>query len=352
MRDGEIVAAAQEERFSRKKHDERFPHDAARYCLEAAGLTSGSNLDLVAFYEKPFLKADRLFSTYLAVAPRGLPSFLKAVPVWVKQKIWIKDIIRKELEFEGDILFPEHHESHAASAFFPSPYSEAAILGVDGVGEWTTTSIGRGQSNRVELLSELQFPHSLGLLYSAFTQYLGFRVNSAEYKVMGLAPYGQPRFVDRILSDLLDLKADGSFRLNLRYFDFIAGLRMTNEVFAQLFEDAPRKPETEITQRHKDIARSIQAVTEEVMLRMAHHAYEIVGTQNLCLAGGVALNCVANSGILCHGPFKKLDSTGGRRCRRSDRSSARRLASSLREATHKFLDADAQSASLLGPATR
>jgi carbamoyltransferase len=306
VRDGEIMAAAQEERFTQKKHDESFPRNAIDYCLAEAGLAGGAQPDLVAFYEKPFLKCDRLFSTYLAVAPRGLPSFLKAVPVLIKQKIWIKEIIRKELGFDGQILFPEHHESHAASAFFPSPFPEAAILSVDGVGEWTTTSIGRGEENRVGLLHDLQFPHSLGLLYSTFTQYLGFRVNSGEYKVMGLAPYGQPRFVDLILSELIDLKQDGSFRLNLDYCDFVAGLSMTNQAFVDLLGSPARQPEAELTAHYMDVARSIQAVTDEAMLRMARQAHALVGGSNLCLAGGVALNCVANSGILRAGPFENI----------------------------------------------
>ncbi|CAA9210411.1 MAG: Nodulation protein nolO [uncultured Chthoniobacterales bacterium] len=306
VRDGEIIAAAQEERFSRKKHDDRFPRHAIDYCLREAGLASSSELDLVAFYEKPFVKCDRLFSTYLGVAPRGLQSFLKAVPVWIKQKIWIKQILRDELKFEGTILFPEHHESHAASAFFPSPFEDAAVLTVDGVGEWATTTIGRGAGNRVDLLRELHFPHSLGLLYSAFTYYLGFRVNSGEYKVMGLAPYGQPRFTDLILSNLVDLKPDGSLRLNLDHFDFMAGLTMTSRSFAQLFGAPRRAPEAELTQHHMDVARSLQAVTEEVMLRMARHAHEVTGSSNLCLAGGVALNCVGNGRILREGPFEKI----------------------------------------------
>ena len=270
------------------------------------GLAEGNQLDLVAFYEKPFLKCDRLLSTYLACAPFGLRSFLKAVPVWMKQKIWIKDTIRNELQFEGPIIFPEHHESHAASAFFPSPFENAAVLTIDGVGEWTTTSVGRGEGNRVELLADLRFPHSIGLLYSAFTYYLGFRVNSGEYKVMGLAPYGEPAFRDLILSELIDLKDDGSFRLNLRYFDFMAGLTMTNGAFDRLFGGPRRKPEAELTQRHMDIARSIQAVTEEVMLRLARHAHALTGARNLCLAGGVALNCVGNGRILREGPFEKI----------------------------------------------
>lgn len=306
VRDGTIIAAAQEERFSRKKHDPGFPRHAIDYCLGEAGLSGGNELDLVAFYEKPFLKCDRLLSTYLACAPWGLRSFLKAVPVWMKQKIWIKDTIRSELQFEGAVIFPEHHESHAASAFFPSPFDNAALLTIDGVGEWTTTSVGHGEGNRVELLADLRFPHSLGLLYSAFTYYLGFRVNSGEYKMMGLAPYGEPAFRDLILSELIDLKDDGSFRLNLRYFDFMAGLTMTNAAFDRLFGGPRRKPEAELTRRHMDIARSIQAVTEEVMLRLARHAHALTGARNLCLAGGVALNCVGNGRILREGPFEEI----------------------------------------------
>jgi carbamoyltransferase len=306
VRDGNIIAAAQEERFSRIKHDAGFPRQAIDYCLREAGLTDAAQLDLVAFYEKPFLKFDRLVSTYMACAPLGLRSFLKAMPVWITDKIWLKATIREQLHYGGPLIFSEHHESHAASAFFPSPFENAAVLTIDGVGEWTTTSVGRGEGNRVELLADLRFPHSLGLLYSAFTYYLGFRVNSGEYKVMGLAPYGEPKYQDSILSELIDLKPDGSFRLNLCYFDFMAGLTMTNRAFDRLFGGPPRMPEAELTQRHMDLARSIQAVTEEVMLRLARHAHAITGARNLCLAGGVALNCVGNGGILREGPFEKI----------------------------------------------
>src|SRR2546423_5427653 len=306
VRDGEIVAAAQEERFSRKKHDAGFPRNAIDYCLREGGLGASADLDLVAFYEKPFLKFERLLSTYLACAPQGLPSFLKAMPVWMKEKIWLKANLREELAYEGPIIFPEHHESHAASAFFPSPFESAAILTIDGVGEWTTTSVGRGEGNRIELLEEMRFPHSLGLLYSAFTYYLGFRVNSGEYKVMGLAPYGAPKFRDLILSELVDLKADGSFRLSLRYFDFMTGLTMTNRAFDKLFGAPPRRPEGELTQRHTDIARSLQAVTEEIMSRMARHVFALTEERHLCLAGGVALNCVGNGRILREGPFDNI----------------------------------------------
>jgi carbamoyltransferase len=306
VRDGNIIAAAQEERFSRKKHDAGFPRHAIEYCLREAGLADAAGLDLVAFYEKPFLKFDRLLSTYMSCAPFGLRSFLKAMPVWIKEKIWLKATIREQLHYDGPLIFPEHHESHAASAFFPSPFENAAVLTIDGVGEWTTTSVGRGEGNRVELLADLRFPHSLGLLYSAFTYYLGFRVNAGEYKVMGLAPYGEPKYQDLILSELLDLKPDGSFRLNLRYFDFMAGLTMTNRAFDRLFGGPPRRPEAELTQRHMDLARSIQVVTEEVMLRLARHAHTITGARNLCLAGGVALNCVGNGRILREGPFEKI----------------------------------------------
>ncbi len=305
VRDGEIVAAAQEERFTRRKHDAAFPSQAVAYCLRQGGIAAGE-LDLVAFYEKPFLKFDRILHTYLACAPAGLRSFLMAIPLWIRERIWMKELILKELGCEARLLFPEHHESHAAAAFFPSPFSEAAFLTVDGVGEWTTTSFGVGQGNRVEIQSELQFPHSLGLLYSAFTYFTGFKVNSGEYKLMGLAPYGEPKYVEVILRELLDLKADGSFRLNLRYFNYAVGLTMTNRRFERLLGGPPRKPESRLTQRDMDLARSIQDVTEEIMFRMARHVRRETGCKHLCLAGGVALNCVANGRILREGVFDRI----------------------------------------------
>src|SRR5581483_5838533 len=293
------------ERFTRKKHDAAFPRNAVDFCLKAGGITI-KEVDYVAFYEKPFVKFDRILHSYLAYAPVGLKSFLKAIPLWIRERIWMKDLIQTELNYEGKILFPEHHESHAASAFFPSPYPEAAILTVDGVGEWTTTSFGVGRGNHIELLSELHFPHSLGLLYSAFTYFTGFRVNSGEYKLMGLAPYGEPRYVDSILKELIDLKEDGSFRLNMKYFNYGVGLTMTNERFNQLFGGPPRKPESKLTQRDMDLARSIQEVTEEIMFRIARHVRQETGMKHLVLAGGVALNCVANGRILREGVFDAI----------------------------------------------
>ncbi|MFM1770634.1 MAG: hypothetical protein RJA22_3163 [Verrucomicrobiota bacterium] len=305
VQDGRIVAAAQEERFTRRKHDAAFPRQAVDYCLREAGL-SVRDLTHVVFYEKPFTKFDRLLHTYLACAPRGLASFLKAIPVWIQEKIWMKALIAGELGYEGPILFPEHHESHAASAFFPSPFPEAAFLTVDGVGEWATTSYGVGRGGRLELWGEQHFPHSLGLLYSAFTYYGGFRVNSGEYKLMGLAPYGRPVYRDLILRELIDLKEDGSFRLNLRYFNFPVGLTMTNAAFARLFGGPPRRPESALTQRDMDLARSIQEVTEEVLLRLARQVRRETGQRNLCLAGGVALNAVANGRLLREGVFDRV----------------------------------------------
>lgn len=303
--DGQVVAAAQEERFSRRKHDERFPRHAVDYCLREAGL-SIAEVDHVAYFEKPFLKFERLLETHLAFAPRGLKAFLKAMPVWMGEKLWLPQVMAKELGWEGNILFAEHHESHAASAFFPSPFERAAVLTLDGVGEWATASWGVGQGNRVEIQSEMRFPHSLGLLYSAFTYFTGFKVNSGEYKLMGLAPYGEPKYVQTILDHVISLKEDGSFAMNLEYFDYAAGLKMTSRKMDQLFGGPPRQPESALTQREMDIARSIQVVTEEIVLRMARHIRKETGERYLCLAGGVALNCVANGRLLREGIFDDL----------------------------------------------
>lgn len=310
--DGEIVAAAQEERFSRRKHDAEFPSRAVEFCLEEAGV-SLRDIDLVAFYDKPFLKFERLIETYVAFAPIGLRSFVAAMPIWTREKLFLRSLIRRALAALGDhpdgspkILFPEHHRSHAASAFFPSPFQRAAVLCIDGVGEKATTSAWRGDGNRLTALWEIDFPHSLGLLYSAFTGYLGFRVNSGEYKVMGLAPYGEPRFVDRILGTLIDLKDDGTFRLDMKYFGYATGLTMTTRAFHDLFGGPPRKPETALTQREMDMARSIQAVTEEVVLRLARTIRRETGESRLCLAGGVALNCVANGRVLREAGFEDI----------------------------------------------
>ncbi|HPC15921.1 MAG TPA: carbamoyltransferase [Candidatus Hydrogenedentes bacterium] len=302
VRDGDIVAAAQEERFSRKKHDPRFPDHAVAYCLQEGRITA-RDLDYVVFYDKPFLKFERLLSTYLAIAPKGLTSFIQQMPAWLKEKIFMRNTIRERLDYEGKVLFTQHHQSHAAAAFFPSPFEEAAIITLDGVGEWATSTFGVGRENRIEILKEIKFPHSLGLLYSAFTYFTGFKVNSGEYKLMGLAPYGEPKFVKEILTELVDIKEDGSFRLNMDYFDFCAGLRMTNEKFDRLFGGPRRTPETKLTQREMDIARSIQIVTEEIILRIGRHVHKTTGMRNVCLAGGVALNCVANGRLLREGPF-------------------------------------------------
>jgi carbamoyltransferase len=303
---GRIVAAAQEERFTRRKHDFEFPRSAAAYCLREGGLRNAGELDYVVFYDKPILKFERLLETYLRYAPRGIRSFLKAMPVWLKKKLWMRENLREELDYDGEILFTEHHESHAASAFFPSPFEKAAILTLDGVGEWATASLGIGEGNTVRILKEIHFPHSLGLLYSAFTYFTGFKVLSGEYKLMGLAPYGEPVYADLIQEELIDLKEDGSFKLNLRYFDYCVGLRMTNRRFERLFGGPPRRPEGEITQREMDLAASIQTVTEKVMLRMARFAHDVTGCENLTLAGGVALNCVGNGEILRRGPFRRI----------------------------------------------
>jgi carbamoyltransferase len=306
VRDGAIVAAAQEERFTRKKHDASFPRHAVAYCLQAGGITT-ADLDYVGFYDKPLRKFERLLEQYLGVAPRGVRSFLTAMPVWLKDKVFTRDLILRELGgFAGEVLFAEHHESHAASAFYPSPFAEAAVLTLDGVGEWATASWGVGRGKDLELCAELRYPHSLGMLYSAFTYYTGFKVNSGEYKVMGLAPYGEPRYVDTILEKLVRLEEDGSFKLDMRYFNYLHGLTMTNGAFDRLFGGPPRKPESPVTQREMDLAASIQVVTEEIMLRMARHVHRETGLPNLCLAGGVALNCVGNGRLLREGPFARL----------------------------------------------
>ena len=304
--DGDIIAAAQEERYTRKKHDFSFPANAIRYCLEE-GKISEKELDYVVFYDKPFIKFERIVETYLAYAPRGLKSFLMSLPIWLKEKLLMTDLIRSELkEYSGEILFAQHHESHAASAFYPSPFQRAAYLTIDGVGEWATASFGVGKDNTLEPLFELHFPHSLGMLYSAFTYYTGFKVNSGEYKVMGLAPYGEPKYVDLIYKHLLDLKEDGSFKLNMKYFDYCAGLKMTSTKFNTLFGGPPRKPETKITQREMDLAASVQVVTEEIVMRMARQIKKVTGEKDLCLAGGVALNCVANGRLLRSGMFDNI----------------------------------------------
>jgi len=297
LKDGEIIAAAQEERFTRIKHDSDFPNKAVNFCLKYAGITS-DEISAVAFYDKPILKFNRILETYLSYPGRGLKSFTMAMPLWLREKLWIPDHISKELKFNGKILFPEHHESHAASAFFPSPFIRAAFITMDGVGEWATSSYGIGNENKVEIISELHWPHSLGLLYSAFTYFTGFKVNSGEYKVMGLAPYGEPKYVQKIYDHLVDLKDDGSFRMNMEYFDYNTGFTMTNKKFDKLFDGPPRKPESLLTQREMDLARSVQDVTEEIMIRMARHIKKVTGEKKLCLAGGVALNCVGNGKLL------------------------------------------------------
>ncbi|MGH9172722.1 MAG: carbamoyltransferase family protein, partial [Vicinamibacterales bacterium] len=307
IRNGHIVAAAQEERFSRKKHDSGFPTQAVQYCLTEAGLTI-DRVDYVVFYEKPLLKFDRLIETYLAFAPSGFRSFRKAIPVWIKEKLFQDRELRRELgdAFTRRIIYAVHHGSHAASAFFPSPFDEAAILTLDGVGEWATATYGAGRGNTLRLTHELRFPHSLGLLYSAFTYWCGFKVNSGEYKLMGLAPYGQPRYVDRIVGTVADVKDDGSLWMDMSYFNYCQGLTMTSKKFDALFGGPPRKPESPITEREMDMAASIQRVTEDVMLKASRHVHAQTGSRNLCLAGGVALNCVANGRILREGPFDNI----------------------------------------------
>jgi len=305
IKDGEIIAAAQEERFTRKKHDFHFPHNAIKYCLSDAGI-SVNDIEFVGFYDKPFVKFERILETYLSVAPMGIRSFIQAMPLWIHQKLWIPNLIQKELGYNGEIIFTEHHESHAASAFFPSPFKEAAILTADGVGEWTTTSMGVGKGNKINITCEIKFPHSLGLLYSAFTYYCGFKVNSGEYKLMGAAPYGEPKYVDLIMNELIDLKDDGSFKLNMKYFGYLDDLKMTNGRFNRLFGMPPRKPETKMNQKYLDIARSVQVVTEEVMLKMVKTLCKETGLKNICMAGGVALNCVANGRIIRETPFENI----------------------------------------------
>ncbi|HEX7531328.1 MAG TPA: carbamoyltransferase [Pyrinomonadaceae bacterium] len=322
VKDGEIIAAAQEERFTRIKHDHNFPVHAARYCLKEAGITA-EQLDYVGFYDKPLLKFDRLLETYLDYAPAGFRSFLKSMPLWIKEKLWMPDLIRTEMakangiederaakkagkKFEWKLLFGDHHESHAASAFYPSPFEEAAILTIDGVGEWATSSIGVGKGNEITLLKELRFPDSLGLLYSAFTYYTGFKVNSGEYKVMGLAPYGEPKYATLIKDKLAEVRDDGSIRMNHEYFSYSQGLRMTNRAFDKIFDGPPRRPESKITQREMDLARSIQVITEEAMLKMAGFVHRETGMKRLCMAGGVALNCVANGRLLRESPFEDI----------------------------------------------
>ena len=314
VRDGEIIAAAQEERFTRKKHDPGFPHKAIDYCLKEGSITLNDVQHLV-FYDKPLVKFERLLETYLAFAPRGIQSFLAAMPVWLKEKLLLKSLLQKEFLAHApgvtksalpQILFSEHHESHAASAFFPSPYEKAVVLCMDGVGEWATTSAWLGDGNKLTPLWEIPFPHSIGLLYSAFTYYTGFKVNSGEYKVMGLAPYGEPKYVKAIYEHLLDLKPDGTFRLNMDYFNYCTGLTMTGNKFDEVFGGPPRKPESKLTQREMDLARSVQEVTEEVMLRLSRTLHRETGVDYMCMAGGVALNCVGNGRILREGPFKGL----------------------------------------------
>jgi carbamoyltransferase len=313
IKDGEIIAAAQEERFTRKKHDASFPNNALSFCLKQAGLSSLDEVSYITFYEKPFLKFERLIETYLAFAPRGLRSFSKAMPIWLKDKLFQKNLLKKELlklcnesNVNEKILFTEHHQSHAASAFYPSPFERSLILTMDGTGEWATTSVATGKGNELTIQKEIHFPHSLGLLYSSFTYFAGFKVNSGEYKVMGLAPYGEPKYTNIILDNLIDLKSDGTFKLNMEYFDYCTDLKMTNNKFAELFDSHPRKPETPITQKEMDMAASIQKVTEEIIIKMCRSLVKETGQKNLCLAGGVALNCVANGKIVEENIFENI----------------------------------------------
>ena len=305
LKNGEIIAAAQEERFTRIKHDHAFPINAINFCLSFAKIDI-AEVEHIAFYDKPFLKFERILETHLSYAPKGIKSFIKALPLWIKKKLWIRELIKDKLEYKGNILFPEHHVSHAASAFFPSPFEEAAFITMDGVGEWATTSYGIGEGNNLELQAGIKFPHSLGLLYSAFTYYTGFRVNSGEYKVMGLAPYGIPKYKNLIYNNLIDVRDDGSFKMNMKYFDYSVGLKMTSNKFNNLFGGPPRKPESELTQKEMDLARSVQEVTEEIVIKIAKNVSVETGKKDLCLAGGVALNCVANGKLLRSNLFENI----------------------------------------------
>jgi carbamoyltransferase len=304
LKDGEIVAAAQEERFTRIRHDQDFPTQAIKYCLEHAGITI-DDVQYVGFYDKPLIKFERILTTYLATWPRSFPSFIKSTPLWLRKKLWIPQMIKKELGFNGEVLMIEHHLSHAASSYLVSPYQESAIVTVDGVGEWATSTICKGEGNDIQILKEIRFPHSLGLLYSAYTYYLGFKVNSAEYKVMGLAPYGEPRYVDKVL-ETISYTDDGSFKMNMKYFAYDYGLEMTNGHFEKLFGQPRRKPESKLEQFHKDVAMSVQKVVEEIVLNMVRHAHALTGSKNLCMAGGVALNCVANGRVVKETPYKDV----------------------------------------------
>ncbi len=348
--DGDIVAAAQEERFTRKKHDHNFPINAIEYCLKEAGIDK-SQLDYVGFYDKPLLKFERLLETYLSYAPAGFQSFLRAMPVWLRQKLHLPREMRKALDgkYTKQFVFPEHHESHAASAFFPSPFDEAAIVTLDGVGEWATTSWGVGRGNKLELTHELRFPHSIGLLYSAFTYYCGFKVNSGEYKLMGLAPYGDPKYFDKILDNVIDLKEDGSFHMDMSYFNFCQGLTMTSEKFHELFGRPARPSESKLDQEHMDIAASIQKVTEEIVLRISRTIHKETGLKNLCMAGGVSLNCVGNGRILREGPFENVWIQPAAGDAGGALGTALLIWYQLLDNERKAADPDLQKASLLGP---
>ena len=349
--DGRIVAAAQEERFTRKKHDPAFPVEAVRYCLAAAGLQA-SDLDFIVFYEKPLVKFERLLETYLAFAPSGFRSFVMAIPVWLKEKLYIHRAIRKSLPTakKAKLVFTEHHESHAASAFFSSPFDEAAFLTLDGVGEWCTTAWGTGKRNRIELQKQITFPHSLGLLYSAVTYHCGFKVNSGEYKLMGLAPYGKPVYADRIRQHLIDVKPDGSFWMNMKFFNYCQGLTMTNDAFTRLFEMPPRQPESQLEQKHMDMAASIQLVTEEIVLAIASHIHQQTGMKHLVLAGGVALNCVANGRLLREGPFDDIWVQPASGDAGGALGAAQFVWYQLLDNRRQTTSMDSQSGSLLGPA--